>query len=190
PNVDAALGDKTFGTITFGGLDQMFGQTALSTPDGKLLARIIVMQPLSPAFFQELKAVLGKDAIVFASDREVGSTFTEPPGPLQAMPVAPGLFKAFRQRFIGTEHDLGDVLGRADWRVVILQTAAPLDRSLRQVQWGSVLFVVLFICLIALVLGLFFVANIRKPLRGIQQGIPALTHGHPATRLPPVLREE
>src|SRR5262249_9086570 len=58
PDVDAALGDKTFGTITFGGLDQMFGQIALSTPDGKLLARIIVMQPLSPTFFQELKAVL------------------------------------------------------------------------------------------------------------------------------------
>jgi hypothetical protein len=183
PDVDAALGDKTFGTITFGGLDQMFGQTALSTPDGKLVARIVVMQPLSPAFFQELKAVLGKDAIVFASDREVGSTFTEPPGPLQAMPVAPGLFKAFRQRFIGAEHDLGDVLSRADWRVIILQTAAPLDRSLRKVQWGSVLFVLIFICLIALVLGLFFVANIRKPLRVIQQGIAALTQGNLETRI-------
>ena len=183
PNVDAALADKPFGTIAYGGLDQMFGQTTLSTPDGKLVARVVVMQPLSPAFFQELKAVLGKDAIIFASDREVGSTFTEPPGPLQAMPVAPGLFKAFRQRFIGTEHDLGDVLGRADWRVVILQTAAALDRSLRRVQWGSVLFALIFICLIALVLGLFFAANIRKPLRVIQQGIAALTQGNLETRI-------
>src|SRR5262249_5016541 len=152
PNVDAALADKPFGTITFGGLDQLFGQIRLSTPDGKLVARMVVMQPLSPTFFQELKAVLGKDAIFFASDREVGSTFAEPPGPLQAMPVAPGLFKALHQQFIGTEHDLGEVLGRADWRVVILQTAAPLDRSLRRVQWGSVLFVLIFIYLIALVL--------------------------------------
>src|SRR5262245_10307645 len=56
PNVDAALADKPFGTITFGGLDQMFGQTTLATSDGKLIARVVVMQPLSPAFFQELKA--------------------------------------------------------------------------------------------------------------------------------------
>src|SRR6266566_3126543 len=44
PNVDAALADKAFGTITYGGLDQVFGQTTLSTPDGKLLARMVVMR--------------------------------------------------------------------------------------------------------------------------------------------------
>jgi hypothetical protein len=178
PNVDAALADKAFGAIQFADLDHLFGQTALSTPDGKLLARVVVMQPLSPAFFQELKAVLGKDAIVFAGDREVGSTFVEPPGPLQPAPVAPGLFTALRGRVIGTEGDLADVLGQADWRVVILETAAPLVRSLRRLQWGSALFVLIFICLIALVLGLFFAANIRKPMRAIQQGIAAITHGH------------
>jgi methyl-accepting chemotaxis protein len=183
PNVDAALADKAFGVITFGGLDQVFGQTTLSTPDGKLLARVVVMQPLSPAFFQELKAVLGKDAIVFAGDREVGSTFAESPGPLQPMPVAPGLFTALRGQFIGTERDLGDVLGHADWRVAILQTAAPLERSLRKVQWGSVLFVLIIISLIALVLGLFFAANIRKPMRVIQQGIAAITQGNLETRI-------
>ena len=133
PNVDAALADKAFGSIEFGGIYQVFGQTTLSTPDGKLLARVVVMQPLSPAFFQELKAGLGKDAMVFAGDREVGSTFTEPPGPWQPVPVAPGLFTAFDKQFIGAERDLGDVLG-SEWRVVILQTAAPLLRSLRQVQ--------------------------------------------------------
>jgi methyl-accepting chemotaxis protein WspA len=141
------------------------------------------MQPLAPAFFQELKAVLGKDAIVFAGDREVGSTFAESPGPLQPTSVAPGLFRALRGQFIGTERDLGDVLGDAGWRVVILETAAPLVRSLRRLQWGSVLFVLLFICLIALVLGLFFVANIRKPLRAIQQGIAAITQGNLETRI-------
>jgi len=182
-NVDAALADKAFGSIEFGGLYQVFGQTTLSTPDGKLLARVVVMQPLSPAFFQELKAGLGKDAIVFAGDREVGSTFAESPGPLQPTPVAPGLFTAWRGQFIGTQRDLGEVLGDAEWRVVILETAAPLARSLRKVQWGSVVFVLLFISLIALVLGLFFVANIRKPLRAIQQGIAALTQGNLETRI-------
>ena len=181
--VDAALADKAFGAIQFGGLYQLFGQTTLSTPDGKRLARVVVMQPLAPAFFQELKAVLGKDAIVFAGDREVGSTFAESPGPLQPTAVAPGLFRALRGQFIGTERDLGDVLGDAGWRVVILETAAPLVRSLRRLQWGSVLFVLLFICLIALVLGLFFVANIRKPLRAIQQGIAAITQGNLETRI-------
>jgi methyl-accepting chemotaxis protein len=181
--VDAALADKAFGVIEFGGLYQLFGQTTLSTPDGKLLARVVVMQPLSPTFFQELKAVLGKDAMVFAGDQGVGSTFAEPPGPLQPTPVAPGLFTAFDQQFIGTERDLGDVLGDGAWRVAILQTAAPLRRSLRQVQWGSVLFVLLFMSLIALVLGLFFVAHIRKPMRMIQQGIAAMTHGHLETRI-------
>ncbi len=183
PNVDAALADKAFGTITYGGLDQVFGQTTLSTPDGKLLARMVVMRPLSAAFFQELKAGLGKDAIVLAGDREVGSTFAEPPGPLQPTSVAPGLFMALRGQFIGTERDLGDVLGDAEWRVVILETAAPLVRSLRRVQWGSGLFVLLFICLIALVLGLFFAANVRKPMRVIQQGIAALTQGNLETRI-------
>jgi len=113
PQVDAALADKAFGGIEFGGLYQVFGQTTLTTPDGKLLARVVVMQPLSAAFFQELKAVLGKDAMVFAGTREVGSTFAQPPGPLQLTPVAPGLFTAFNQRFIGTERDLGDVVGHA-----------------------------------------------------------------------------
>ena len=183
PQVDAALADKAFGGIEFGGRYQVFGQTTLTTPDGKLLARVVVMQPLSAAFFQELKAVLGKDAMVFAGTREVGSTFAQPPGPLQLTPVAPGLFMAFNQRFIGTERDLGDVVGHAGWRVVLLETAAPLLRSLRQVQWGSVLFVLLFMSLIALVLGLFFAANIRRPMRMIQQGIAALTQGNLATRL-------
>jgi methyl-accepting chemotaxis protein len=182
-HVDAALADKAFGAIQFGGLDQLFAQTTLSTPDGKLLARVVVMQPLSPAFFRELKAVLGKDAIVLAGDREVGSTFAEPPGPLQATSVAPGLFKALRGQFIGTEGDLADVLGDTGWRVVILETAAPLVRSLRRLQWGSVLFVLIFICLIALVLGVFFMANIRKPLRAIQQGIAAITQGNLETRI-------
>ena len=181
--VDAALADKAFGAIQFGGLYQLFGQTTLSTPDGKRLARVVVMQPLAPAFFQELKVVLGKDAIVFAGDREVGSTFAESPGPLQPTAVAPGLFRALRGQFMGTERDLADVLGDAEWRVVILETAAPLVRSLRRLQWGSVLFVLLFICLIALVLGLFFVANIRKPLRAIQQGIAAITQGNLETRI-------
>jgi methyl-accepting chemotaxis protein len=183
PNVDAALADKASGGIEFGGRYQMFGQTMLFTADGKLLARVVVMQPLSPTFFQELKVGLGKDAMVFAGPNEVGSTFTEPPGPLQPIPVAPGLFTAFNKRFIGTERDLSDVFGGGEWRVVILQTAAPLLRSLRQVQWGSVLFVLLFISLIALVLGLFFVANIRKPMRVIQQGIATITHGNLETRI-------
>jgi methyl-accepting chemotaxis protein WspA len=63
-------------------------------------------------------------------------------------------------------------------------------RSLRQVQWGSVLFVLLFIILIALVLGLFFVANIRKPMGLIQQGIAALTHGNLETRISLGRRDE
>jgi nitrogen fixation/metabolism regulation signal transduction histidine kinase len=67
--------------------------------------------------------------------------------------------------------------------VVLLETAAPLLRSLRQVQWGSVLFVLLFTSLIALLLGWFFAANIRRPLRAIQQGIAALTQGNLKTRL-------
>ena len=37
--------------------------------------------------------------------------------------------------------------------------------------------------LIALVLGLFFVANIRKPMRVIQQGIATITHGNLETRI-------
>ena len=49
--VDAALADKAFGSIEFGGRYQVFGQTTLATPEGKLLARVVVMQPLSPAFF-------------------------------------------------------------------------------------------------------------------------------------------
>jgi putative methionine-R-sulfoxide reductase with GAF domain len=183
PQVDAALADKAFGGIEFGGRYQVFGQTALTTPDGKLLARVVVMQPLSAAFFQELKAVLGKDAMVFAGTREVGSTFAQPPGPLQPAPVAPGLFTAFNKRFLGTERDLGDVIVSAGWRVVLLETAAPLLRSLRQVQWGSVLFVLLFMSLIALVLGLFFAANIRQPMRMIQQGIAAVAQGNLATHL-------
>jgi methyl-accepting chemotaxis protein WspA len=182
PHVDAALADKVFGVIKFGGLYQMFGQIVLATAD-RVLGRVVVMQPMSPRFFLELKAVLGKDAVFFAGDREVGSTFVEPPGPLQPTPVAPGLFTALRGQFIGTERDLGEVLGDAEWRVVILETAAPLVRSLRKVQWGSVLFVLIFISLIALLLGLFFVANIRKPLRAIQQGIAALTQGHLETRI-------
>ena len=174
---------RTFGGIEFGGRYQVFGQTTLFTPDGKLLARVVVMQPLSAAFFQELKAVLGKDAMVFAGTREVGSTFAQSPGPLQLTPVAPGLFMTFNQQFIGTERDLGDVVGHAGWRVVLLETAAPLLRSLRQVQWGSVLFVLLFMSLMALVLGLFFAANIRRPMRMIQQGIAALTQGNLDRRL-------
>jgi hypothetical protein len=182
-NVDAALADKSLGGIEFGGRYQVFGQTTLATPDGTLLARVVVMQSLSPAFFQELKAGLGKDAMVFVSSREVGSTFAEPPGPLRPIPAAPGLFTAFDKQFIGAERDLGDVWGGGAWRVVILQAAAPLVQSLRQVQWGSVVFVLLFMSLIALVLGLFFAANIRQPMRVIQQGIAALTQGNLATRL-------
>ena len=136
-SIAAALADKAFGGIEFGGRYQVFGQTALTTPDGKLLARVVVMQPLSAAFFQELKIVLGKDAMIFAGTREVGSAFAQPPGPLRLTPVAPGLFTAFNQRFIGTERDLGDVMGHAGWQVVLLETAAPLLRSLRQVQWGQ-----------------------------------------------------
>jgi methyl-accepting chemotaxis protein len=181
--IDAALADKAFGGIELGGRYQMFGQTTLSTPDGTRLARVVVMQPLSAAFFQELKAVLGKDAMVFAGTREVGSTFAQPPGSLQPTPVAPGLFTAFNKRFIGTERDLGDVVGYVGWRVVLLEAAAPLLQSLRQVQWGSVLFVLLFTSLIALVLGWFFAANIRRPMRMIQQGIAALTQGDLAMRL-------
>ena len=183
PQVDADLVDRAFGGIEFGGRYQVFGQTTLSTPDGKLLARVVVMQPLSTAFFQELKAVLGKDAMVFAGTREVGSTFAQPPGPLQLTPVAPQLFMAFDRKFIGTERDLRDVVGHVGWQVVLLETAAPLLRSLRQVEWGTVLFVLLFMSLIALVLGLFFAANIRRPMRAIQQGIAALTQGNLATRL-------
>ena len=183
PQVDADLVDRAFGGIEFGGRYQVFGQTTLSTPDGKLLARVVVMQPLSAAFFQELKAVLGKDAMVFAGTREVGSTFAQPPGPLQLTPVAPQLFMAFDRKFIGTERDLRDVVGHVGWQVVLLETAAPLLRSLRQVEWGTVLFVLLFMSLIALVLGLFFAANIRRPMRAIQQGIAALTQGNLATRL-------
>ena len=183
PQIDAILADKDFGGMEFGGRYQVFGQTTLFTPDGKLLARVVVMQPLSAAFFQELKAVLGKDAMVFAGTREVGSTFAQLPGPLQPTPVAPGLFMAFNKQFIGTERDLGDVVGHAGWRVVLLETAAPLLRSLRQVQWGSVLFVLLFMSLMALVLGVFFAANIRRPMRMIQQGIAALTQGNLERRL-------
>jgi hypothetical protein len=51
PQVDAALVDKAFGGIEFGGRYQVFGQTTLTTSDGKLLARVVVMQPLSAAFF-------------------------------------------------------------------------------------------------------------------------------------------
>ena len=153
PQVDADLVDRAFGGIEFGGRYQVFGQTTLSTPDGKLLARVVVMQPLSAAFFQELKAVLGKDAMVFAGTREVGSTFAQPPGPLQLTPVAPQLFMAFDRKFIGTERDLGDVVGHVGWQVVLLETAAPLLRSLRQVEWGTVLFVLLFMSLMALVSG-------------------------------------
>jgi methyl-accepting chemotaxis protein len=181
PNVDAALGYKVFGVIQFGGLYQMFGQITLASAD-VVLGRVVVMQPMSHAFFVELKAGLGKDVIVFAGDREVGSTFTEPPGPWQPVPVALGLFTAFDKQFIGAERDLSDMFG-SEWRVVILQTAAPLLRSLRQVQWGSVIFVLIFMSLIALVLGLFFVANIRKPMRVIQQGIATITHGHLETRI-------
>jgi hypothetical protein len=86
PQIDAVLADKDFGGIEFRGRYQVFGQTRLFTPDGKLLARVVVMQPLSTAFFQELKAVLGKDAMVFAGTREVGSTFAQSPGPLQLTP--------------------------------------------------------------------------------------------------------
>ncbi len=180
--VDAALGDKMFGVVEFGGLFQVFGQIVLATAD-EVLGRVVVMQPLSPAFFLELKAVLGKDVILLAGDSEVGSTFVEAPGPLQPTPVAPGLFTAFNGQFIGTERGLGEVLGDAKWRAVILETAAPLVRSLRRVQWGSVAFVLVFISLIALGLGLFFVANLRKPLRAIQQGIAALTEGNLETRI-------
>jgi methyl-accepting chemotaxis protein len=181
--VDVALADKAVGDIEFGGRYQIFGQIALSAPDGTLLARVVVMQSLSPAFFQELKVALGKDAMIFAGDREVGSTFTELPGPLRPIAVAPGLFTAFDQRFIGAERDLGDVWGGGTWRVVILQATAPLVQSLRQVQWGSVVFVLLFMSLMALVLGLFFAANIRQPMRLIQQGITALTQRNLATRI-------
>jgi len=180
--VDAALGDKVFGVIQVGGLHQVFAQIVLASAD-QVLGRVVVMQPLSPALFQELKAVLGKDVIVFAGEREVGSTFAEAPGPLQPTPVAPGLFMALRGQFIGTERDLGGGLGDAAWRVVILERAAPLLRSLRQVQWGSVSFVLVFISIIAPVLGLFFVANIRKPLQAIQQGIAELTQGNLDTRI-------
>jgi serine phosphatase RsbU (regulator of sigma subunit) len=121
--------------------------------------------------------------MVFVGTREVGSTFAHLSGPWQRTPVAPELFMAFNQRFIGTERDLEDVVGGAGWRVVLLETAAPLLQSLHQVQWGSVLFVLLFMSLIALVLGLFFAANIRRPMRAIQQGITALTQGNLATRL-------
>jgi serine phosphatase RsbU (regulator of sigma subunit) len=183
PQVDAALADKDFGGMEFRGRYQVFGQTTLFTSDGKLLARVVVMQPLSATFFQELKIALGKDALVFAGPHEVGTTFATPPGSLQPTPVAPGLFMAFNRQFIGTERDLGQEWGDGTWRVVLLQTAAPLLRSLRQVQWGSVLFVLLFMSLIALVLGWFFAANIRRPLRMIQQGIAALTQGNLATRL-------
>ena len=179
--VDAALGNKMFGAIEFAGLHQVFAQIVLAAGP-EVLGRVVVMQPLSPAFFLELKAGLGKDVILLAGDREVGSTFVEAPGPFQPTTVAPGLFTAFNGRFIGAERDLSDMFG-GGWRVVILQTAAPLLRSLRQVQWGSVIFVLLFISLIALVLGLFFVANIRKPMRVIQQGIATITHGHLETRI-------
>jgi hypothetical protein len=134
PQVDAALADKDFGGIEFGGRYQVFGQTTLFTPDGKLLARVVVMQPLSATFFQELKDALGKDAMIFAGPREVGTTFAQPPGSLQPAPVAAGLFTAFHRQFIGTERDLGQVWGDGTWRVFLLQTAAPLLRSLRQVQ--------------------------------------------------------
>jgi serine phosphatase RsbU (regulator of sigma subunit) len=183
PQIDAVLADKAFGGIELGGRYQMFGQTALSTPDGTRLARVVVMQPLSAAFFQELKAVLGKDAMIFAGTREVGSTFAQPPGTLKLTPVAAGLFTAFQQQFIGTERDLGDVVGYVGWRVVLLEAAAPLLGSLRQVQWGSVLFVLIFMSLMALVLGWFFAANIRRPMRMIQQSIAALTQGNLGTRL-------
>ena len=88
------------------------------------------------------------------------------------------MFTAFDGRFIGTERDLGDVFGTAEWSVVILQTAAPLARFLGKVQLGTVLFTLAFIVLITLVVGLFFVANIRKPMRVICQSIAAISQGN------------
>jgi hypothetical protein len=97
-----------FGAIEFAGLHQVFGQIVLAAAN-EVLGRVVVMQPLSPAFFLELKAVLGKDVILLVGDRQVGSTFVEAPGPFQPTTVAPGLFTAFNGRFIGMERGLGDV---------------------------------------------------------------------------------
>ena len=183
PQVDADLGDREFGGIEFGGRYQVFGQTTLSTPDGKLLARVVVMQPLSAAFFRNSKLCSGKTP--WSLPARVRSA---PPLPSHQAPCSSHRWRhscswPLTGSLLVPRRDLRDVVGHVGWQVVLLETAAPLLRSLRQVQWGSVLFVLLFMSLIALVLGLFFVANIRRPMRMIQQGIAALTQGKLETRI-------
>ncbi len=118
-----------------------------------------------------------------AGVNEVGSTFAEPPGELTRLPVASGLFTAFSKQYIGIELGLNDAFGHTDWNVVLLQSAAPLIRSIRQVQWGTAIFTLVFIGLIAGVLGLFFAAHIRKPMASVSQGLAAITQGDLDTRL-------
>ncbi|MDH3601046.1 MAG: SpoIIE family protein phosphatase [Candidatus Tectomicrobia bacterium] len=180
---DSILG-KSFGVIEDAGQYQMFSYAPIQVED-ELIGHVVVWYALSGnrIFFQRLRETLGKDALVFAGSHEVGSTFEEPPGPLQPTPVAPGLFTAFDNRFIGTEHALGDVFGHADWRVVPLLSAAPLMRFIRWVKWGTVIFTLAFIGLIALVIGLFFAVHIRKPMTLIRQGIASITQGNLETRI-------
>jgi hypothetical protein len=168
---DSILG-KSFGVMEDAGQYQMFSYAPMQS-EGERIGHVIVWYALSDnhVFFQKLREALGKDALVFAGSHQIGSTFDESPGPLHPTPVAPGLFTAFDNRFIGTERALGNVFGRADWRVVPLQSAAPLMPFIRWVKWGTMIFTLAFISLIVLVIGFFFAAHIRKSMHLIRQGI-------------------
>jgi signal transduction histidine kinase len=190
--LDARLLGTAFGAIAMAGQYYMFAQVPLPASEGHSPGHVVVLQTLSNnrAFFQALRTAIGKDAILFAGKHEVGSTFAASPGQLQPTPVAAGLFTAFNRRFIGTEQKVDGIVGDVEWRVVLLQSAAPLVQAIRWVHWGTVIFTVAFIGLITVILGLFFAAHIRRPMTLIQQGLAAITQGRLTTRLDLGRRDE
>jgi class 3 adenylate cyclase len=189
------------GVIDEGGSQRIFSSASVLNSAGETIGNVLLVQVLTGnrQLFNKLIEGSGKEAIFFfapVGDRdgkpvtEVGTTLDDVTIATKRNPVAPGLFTAKDGRFIGTELPLDYVFGRDSWNVVLLQNAESLKQSILRVQWGGIVITVVFIGLIAGIVGLFFSANIRKPMELIRQGLAAVTQGNLDTRLELNRRDE
>jgi HAMP domain-containing protein len=189
------------GVVNEGGFYKIFSRAAVLNDVGETLGDVLLVQMLTGnrQLFEKFIEGSGKEAIFFFDPAGTGdekivseleSTLDDVTMDIERNPVAPGLFTARDGNFIGTELPLDYVFGRDNWNVVLLQNAESLKQSILRVQWGGIVITVAFIGLVAGIVGLFFSANIRKPLELIHQGLTAVTQGNLDTRLELNRRDE
>jgi class 3 adenylate cyclase/putative methionine-R-sulfoxide reductase with GAF domain len=189
------------GVINKGGLYQIFSRAPVLNGTGETIGDVLLVQVLTGnrQLFEKLIEGSGKEAIFFFDPvgngdgkivSELGSTLDDVTMDIERNSVAPGLFTAKDGMFIGAVLPLDYVFGRDNWNVILLQNAESLKQSILRVQWGGIIITIAFIGLVAWIVGLFFSANIRKPMELIRQGLAAVTQGNLDSRLKLNRRDE